>query len=209
MIIIENQIKDAISKGARILTGGKRITPKDKNGNELKGYFFEPTVITDVNDSMLLMKEETFGPILPVVKFSDEEEVIQIVNSSEYGLSASVWTKDRKRAERVVKKIRSGSVLVNECVVHYGDAKAPCGGVKSSGFGRVHSEFGIYDMVNVKFGSYDFISPHRLWWFGYDIGLLRTIKKSIDFLYSRSVIQKIKSAPHLLLNLYRRDKSRI
>lgn len=209
LIIIENQIKDAISKGARILTGGKRITPKDKNGNELKGYFFEPTVITDVNDSMLLMKEETFGPILPVVKFSDEEEVIQIVNSSEYGLSASVWTKDRKRAERVVKKIRSGSVLVNECVVHYGDAKAPCGGVKSSGFGRVHSEFGIYDMVNVKFGSYDFISPHRLWWFGYDIGLLRTIKKSIDFLYSRSVIQKIKSAPHLLLNLYRRDKSRI
>ncbi len=207
--IIETQIQDAVSKGAKILTGGKRIFPRDKNGNELKGYFFEPTVITDVDDSMLLMKEETFGPVLPVVKFKDEDEIIEIVNSSEYGLSASVWTKDKRRAKRIVEKIKSGAVLVNECVVHYGDAKAPCGGVKSSGFGRVHSEFGLYDMVNIKFESYDYISPYRLWWFGYDDKLLKTIKNAVDFLYSPSLGKRIKSIPGLVFNLFRKDESKV
>jgi len=207
--IIENQIQDAISKGAKVLTGGKRIFPKDKEGNELRGYFFEPAVITDVNNSMLLMKEETFGPILPIVRFKSEEEVIEMANSSEYGLSASVWTRDKKRAQRVVEKIKSGSVLVNECVVHYGDAKAPCGGVKSSGFGRVHSEFGIYDMVNVKFESFDFISPYRLWWFGYDAKLLETIKNAINFLYSPSFVQRLKSARSLAINLFRKNESKV
>jgi succinate-semialdehyde dehydrogenase/glutarate-semialdehyde dehydrogenase len=209
LMIIEKQIEDAISKGAKILTGGKRIYPKDKNGNELKGYFFEPTVITDVDNSMLLMREETFGPVLPIVKFKDEDEVIEMANSSEYGLSASVWTKDKKRAKRIVEKIKSGSVLVNECVVHYGDAKAPCGGVKSSGFGRVHSEFGIYDMVNVKFESFDFVSPYRLWWFGYDEELLVTIKDAISFLYSPSLFQRLKSSLFLVPNLFRKEESKI
>jgi acyl-CoA reductase-like NAD-dependent aldehyde dehydrogenase len=209
MKIIENQIQDAISKGAKILTGGKRIKPKDKNGDELKGYFFEPTVIIDVDNSMLLMKEETFGPILPIISFKDEYEVLEKLNSSEYGLSASVWTNDKKRAKRVVEKIKSGSVLVNECVVHYGDAKAPCGGVKSSGFGRVHSEFGLYDMVNIKFESFDYISPYRLWWYGYDEKLLNTMKKAIAFLHSPSLIEKLESAPGLLLNLFRKNESKI
>ncbi len=207
--IIEGQIQDAISKGAKILTGGKRIFPKDKNGNELKGYFFEPTVLVDVDDSMLLMREETFGPVLPIIKFKDEDEVVEGANISEYGLSASVWTKDKRRAKRIVEKIRSGSVLVNECVVHYGDAKAPCGGVKSSGFGRVHSEFGLYDMVNIKFESFDFISPYRLWWFGYDEKLLGTIKDAISFLHSPSIGQRVKSIPGLILNLFRKDESKI
>ena len=207
--IIENQIQDAVSKGAKILTGGKRIFPKDKNGNELKGYFFEPTVLVDVNNSMLLMKEETFGPVLPIIKFKDEDEVVEMANSSEYGLSASVWTRNKKRAKEMVEKIKSGSALVNECIVHYGDAKAPCGGVKSSGFGRVHSEFGLYDMVNIKFESFDFISPYRLWWFGYDEKLLETIKNAVNFLYSPSFVQRIKSVPGLVLNLFRKEGSRI
>ncbi|CUT01094.1 aldehyde dehydrogenase family protein [Candidatus Kryptobacter tengchongensis] len=143
------------------------------------------------------------------MRFKSEEEVIEMANSSEYGLSASVWTRDKKRAQRVVEKIKSGSVLVNECVVHYGDAKAPCGGVKSSGFGRVHSEFGIYDMVNVKFESFDFISPYRLWWFGYDAKLLETIKNAINFLYSPSFVQRLKSAPSLAINLFRKNESKV
>lgn len=207
--IIENQIQDAISKGAKILTGGKRISPKDKNGNELKGYFFEPTVLINVDNSMLIMREETFGPVLPIVKFKDEDEVVKMVNVSEYGLSSSVWTRDKRRAKRIVEKIKSGSVLVNECVVHYGDAKAPCGGVKSSGFGRVHSEFGLYDMVNIKFESFDFISPYRLWWFGYDEKLLGTIKNAISFLYSPSLAQRLRSIPRLVFNLFREDESKI
>jgi succinate-semialdehyde dehydrogenase/glutarate-semialdehyde dehydrogenase len=133
---IERQVEDARQKGAEILTGGRR-------NPSLKGLFYEPTVMTNVNHDMAIMKEETFGPILPIVKVRDEEEALRMANDSCYGLSANVWTKNETKAITLAKRIDSGSVCVNDFALTYGAAEAPFGGMKTSGVGQVHGENGL------------------------------------------------------------------
>jgi len=137
--VIEH-IKDAINKGAKLIYGGKKIGEK--------GYFFEPTILTDVNHSMKIMKEETFGPVIPIMKFKDENEAIKLANDSDYGLTASIWTKNIKKGEEIARKIEAGTVEVNR----HGLSKAGCpwGGYKLSGFGRIYSKEGIRQFMNTK-----------------------------------------------------------
>src|SRR4051794_4796731 len=132
--IMEDHMKDAVDKGAKVLVGGKRAAGP--------GRFFEPTVVVDVDHDMKLMQDETFGPILPVMKVKDEDEALRLANDSRYGLNSSVWTKDIAKGERIAARIQAGSTCVNDAVANYAAQELPFGGVKESGIGVRHSAAG-------------------------------------------------------------------
>ena len=127
--IIEDHMQDALAKGAKIVAGGGR-----------DGMFMEPTVMVNVNHTMRLMRDETFGPIMPVMKVDDETHAIQLANDSNFGLSASVWSQDLERAQRVAHQLQVGSVNINDTMTHFAIPRLPFGGVKESGIGRTHGE---------------------------------------------------------------------
>ena len=133
--IVERHIRDAVEHGARVLAGGGR---RDENG-----HFFEPTVLVDVNHTMACMREETFGPTVPIMRVRDAEEAVRLANDSPYGLQASVWTKDAAKGERLARRIESGVVTVNDAQVNYVALELPMGGWKESGFGTRHGSDGI------------------------------------------------------------------
>ena len=112
------------------------------------GYYYEPTVISNVNRKMNILSEEVFGPVAPIVIVGNESEAIMEANNSEFGLGASIWTSDYERGLAIAKEIQSGIVKINEMV--RSDPRLPFGGVKYSGIGRELSEFGIREFVNVK-----------------------------------------------------------
>ena len=132
---IEAHVKDAVAKGARVLTGGKRA--------DGPGRFYEPTVLVDVDHSMDVMTDETFGPTLPIMKVRDEEEAIRLANDSIYGLNSSVFTKDVEKGERVARRVEAGSTCVNDALTNYLAQEAPFAGMKGSGMGVRHSAAGI------------------------------------------------------------------
>lgn len=127
MAIVERHVADAVEKGARILTGGARAE---------HGLFYPPTVLVDVDHTMACMREETFGPLLPIMKVADENEAVTLANDSNYGLSASVWTSSAARAERVSTRIDAGGVNVNNAMTHVFQFPLPMGGWKDSGLGN-------------------------------------------------------------------------
>ncbi|HEX6388488.1 MAG TPA: aldehyde dehydrogenase family protein, partial [Solirubrobacteraceae bacterium] len=134
--IVDRHVQDAKAKGARAIVGGEK-------GDHDKGYWYEPTVLVDVDHSMECMTEETFGPTLPIMKVADAEEAIRMANDSPYGLGASVFGKDIARAEAVAKRIESGAVCVNDAIINYAATELPMGGWKSSGVGHRHGPGGI------------------------------------------------------------------
>ncbi len=134
--IIESHMEDAVQKGARVLAGGRR-------NPDLKGLFFEPTVVTEVDHDMDVMTKETFGPIVSIKKVADEEEAIRMANESEYGLNGTVWTSDTERGIEIASRIHTGGVCVNDMTITYGIPEAPFGGRKSSGFGQVNGPEGL------------------------------------------------------------------
>jgi acyl-CoA reductase-like NAD-dependent aldehyde dehydrogenase len=137
--ICRDHLEDAKAKGAWVLTGGK-----------IQGNMMEPTVIVDVNHDMKLMREETFGPIIPVMKVKDEAEAIRLANDSEYGLSASVWSKSLAHARRVADQLEVGSVVINDALAHYAVAHLPFGGVKKSGTARSHGSQEVLQFTQLR-----------------------------------------------------------
>jgi acyl-CoA reductase-like NAD-dependent aldehyde dehydrogenase len=157
---IEEQVKDAVEKGARVEYGGKRPSKHPT------GYFYEPTVLTGVNQKMRVMKEEVFGPVAPISLFRDAEDAIAVANSTRFGLGASVWTKNLDKALEVTASIDAGMVWVNDVNVAY--AQCPWGGVKDSGMGRELSKYGIHEFANIKHVNLDYgRDKTRPWWFPY------------------------------------------
>jgi len=138
--ILARQVDDAKSKGGHILTGGNAINRE--------GYFYEPTLVSNVSHQMQIVKEEVFGPAGPIIVVNNEEEAIIEANNSEFGLGASIWTNNIERGIRLARRIQSGIVSVNEMVKS--DPRLPFGGIKHSGIGRELSEFGIREFVNTK-----------------------------------------------------------
>ncbi|MDX9893007.1 MAG: NAD-dependent succinate-semialdehyde dehydrogenase [Patescibacteria group bacterium] len=134
------QIEESIANGATILTGGGQIGDR--------GYFLEPTILTDVKPGMPAYHQELFGPVASVIIVKDENEAIQVANDTDFGLGASLWTKDLKRAKRLVPKITAGAVFINGLVKS--DPRLPFGGINKSGYGRELSSFGIKEFVNIK-----------------------------------------------------------
>ncbi|TMA94604.1 MAG: aldehyde dehydrogenase family protein [Deltaproteobacteria bacterium] len=128
---VERHLADAVAKGASILTGGRRAAGSG-------GIYFEPTVVANVDHSMALLREETFGPVVPVMAVASAEDAVRLANDSTYGLNASVWTRDIARGIALAERVESGSVCVNECLLSAGCNDLPFGGVKRSGVGQRH-----------------------------------------------------------------------
>jgi acyl-CoA reductase-like NAD-dependent aldehyde dehydrogenase len=185
---VEVHVEDAKARGARVLAGGHRL--KDLGSN-----FYAPTVLADVTHEMLIMREETFGPVLPVMAFDNDEEAIRLANDSEYGLGASVWTRDRSRGEAVARRIHAGTVMVNDAVSCFGISEAPHGGVKASGVGRTHGRFGLEEVVRSKYIDSDRLAGmKKLWWYGYGAGFARQMEGFLDLQFARGWGRRFRGA---------------
>lgn len=159
--LVTDHIADAVAKGARVLTGGRRR-------EDLGGYFFEPTVLVDVDSTMKVMTEETFGPVLPIKVVRDEEEAIREANNSRYGLLASVWTSDNEKGRRLARRIEAGTVVINDAVYTHGAAQTPWFGIKESGLGTTHGKAGLFEFVRMKHINWDMLPmKSNFWWFPY------------------------------------------
>ena len=176
--VVEQHVRDAVEKGAKLRAGGRR-----RDGD---GRFFEPTVLTDVDHSMEIMTEETFGPTLPIMKVRDEEEAIRLANESRYGLDSSVWTRDIDRGERVARQIQAGATCVNDALSNYLAADLPMGGIRESGIGVRHGAAGIrkycrmHSILVTRFGM-----KRELWWFPYSKRGTRLFERLVVLLYGR------------------------
>ena len=176
--IIEDHMKDAVEKGAKVLVGGKR--------GPGPGRFWEPTVVVDVDHSMKLMQDETFGPILPVMKVHDEAEALRLANDSRYGLNSSVWTKDIAKGKRIASQVQAGSTCVNDAVANYAAQELPFGGVKESGIGVRHSSAGIrkychsHAILITRFAM-----KRELYWFPFTKRNAKILERLLVWMYGR------------------------
>ncbi|HEY6762544.1 MAG TPA: aldehyde dehydrogenase family protein [Baekduia sp.] len=177
--IVERHVEDAKAKGAKVLVGGGR-------GEHAGGYWFEPTVLVDVDHTMAAMTEETFGPTLPIMKVRDEEEAIRLANDSPYGLGASVFGKNTRHAEAVARRVEAGAVCVNDALVNYSALELPMGGAKASGLGSRHGAGGIRKYTQqqailvTRFATKK--DPHM---YPYSAKMTARLGKFFGFLYGR------------------------
>jgi len=186
--IVESHVEDAKAKGAQVFAGGKRLP-------ELGPNFYAPTVLFNVTHDMRIMREETFGPVLPIMSFADDNEAVRLANDSEYGLAASVWSRDSKRGERLARRIHAGTVMVNDVISCFGISEAPHGGVKSSGVGRTHGRFGLEAMVRLKYVDTDRLPGiKKLWWYGYGENFRRQMEAFLDFEFGRNLMERVRGA---------------
>jgi acyl-CoA reductase-like NAD-dependent aldehyde dehydrogenase len=196
--VVEAHVENAKLHGARLLAGGTRLP-------ELGSNFYAPTILADVNHAMQIMREETFGPVLPVMVFDSEEQAVILANDTEYGLAASVWTRNRDRGERLARQIRAGTVMVNDAVSCFGISEAPHGGVKASGIGRTHGKFGVDEMVWLKYVDVD-LTPgmKKPWWYGYGGNFRQQIEGFLDLQFARGLRTKVRGALSAIGMLSRR-----
>ena len=188
LAIVESHVEDARQRGARVLTGGKRLPELGRN-------FYSPTVLADVTHEMRIMREETFGPVLPIMAFDSEEEAVRLANDSEFGLAASIWTADTSRGQALARQIQAGTVMVNDVVSCFGISEAPHGGIKASGLGRTHGSFGLEEMVWVKYVDSDRLpGMKKVWWYGYGERFSRQMEGFVDLLFSTRSATAVRGA---------------
>jgi acyl-CoA reductase-like NAD-dependent aldehyde dehydrogenase len=194
------QLDDAIARGARVIAS----TPRADTLHE--GYF-PPTVLVDVTPDMRVMRDETFGPLLPVVKVASDDEAIAVANRTSFGLSASVWSRDGARARRVAARLEAGAVVLNDAIMNAGIAELPHGGVKGSGTGRSHGEAGLLECVHPKTVMSDLApSLGAPWWFAYPERMREMLDAFTRVAHGEHVLERISGIPDTLRMLLRRHE---
>jgi acyl-CoA reductase-like NAD-dependent aldehyde dehydrogenase len=183
--LVRSLVDDAVAAGATLLCGGPVDAPAGLPG----GAFFAPAVLTAVTHDMRIMREEIFGPVLPIIVVDSEDEAVALANDSEFGLGASVWTGDRDKGERIARELQSGMVWINDHMFSHGACQCSWGGVKESGLGRTHSKFGLYECVNVKLRVWDPSTVRDPWWHPYDETLGQALRQTAPILYGRPSIR--------------------
>lgn len=186
--IVKDHVAAFEDEGGRILTGGKS-----------DGLFHEPTVIAGATNAMRAMREETFGPTLPIATFKTEDEAIKLANDSEFGLTASVWTRDMAKGKRVAEKIEAGSVCVNEVLYTHGIGQTPWGGFKNSGRGRTHGIEGLMELVQPQHIHVNSVAiVPDAWWLPYGADAIETFRGFARYFATGSVFQTARLLPQLL-----------
>jgi succinate-semialdehyde dehydrogenase/glutarate-semialdehyde dehydrogenase len=190
-------LHDAVTKGARVLIGGKQT-----------GMFIEPTVLVDVDHTMQIMIDETFGPVMPIMKVQDDTQAIQLANHSYMGLSAYVWSRDLAHAERVARQLNVGVVNINDTVAHYSVAQLPFGGTKLSGNTRTHGRGEVTQFTHQK--AYSISGPPNpldpaIWL--RSPGNYRLVMAMLGATYGTTLEQRIQPVEDLLANDARARKA--
>jgi succinate-semialdehyde dehydrogenase/glutarate-semialdehyde dehydrogenase len=177
--LVVELVDDAVANGATLHCGG----PVQPDG--FSGRFYAPAVLTGVTHDMRIMREEIFGPVVPIVTVDSEEEAIALANDSEFGLGASVWSLDRGRAARIAQRLETGMVWLNDHMYSHGACQCAWGGAKHSGLGRAHSKFGFYECVNIKQMVWEPSRTRNFWWHPYDASLGKAMDAAAKLLYGR------------------------
>jgi succinate-semialdehyde dehydrogenase/glutarate-semialdehyde dehydrogenase len=178
--IVARQVEEAVASGARTLTGGRRT--------DAPGFFYPPTVLVDVDEDMEVMREETFGPVLPVIPVESIDEAIRRANDSNFGLTASGWTRSKKTAARLQRELQAGVVTINDHAVAFGEQTGVWGGVRESGIGRAHGQFGFHELVNVKYVMRDSGTDAAMpWYYPYDGDFGSFLAAALPLLYKRGM----------------------
>ena len=190
-------IDDAVARGATVLCGGH---PRF----DLGPSFFEPTVIVDVDSTMRLFQEETFGPILAIHTVRSADEAVAKANDSPFALAASVWTADAPCGTRIAKQLRAGTVMVNDAISYFAIAEAPHGGCGATGWGRTHGRAGLLEMVHSKYIDVDRL-PHRQkpWWYRYGLELERAADEFLQFEFASSWSARLRHVRGALRTIFR------
>lgn len=191
---VKSHVNDALKKGAKVFAESKIPS----NGN-LKN-FLPAMVITDVNHDMALMRDETFGPVVGVMKFSNYDEAIRLANDSYLGLTGSVWTKSSSRGESIARKIKAGVVTINDHLMSHGMAETPWGGFKHSGIGRTHGRMGFDEMTQPLVIVKDILpfAKKNLWWHPFNKNLYNGLKGAMNLLYGITLSARVKGTKDLL-----------
>jgi acyl-CoA reductase-like NAD-dependent aldehyde dehydrogenase len=202
---VQRHVRDAVAKGARVLAGG----PSEGDGQD-DGLWFRPTIMEGRSEDMDMFREETFGPVLPIVRVRDEDEAVRRANEEGFNLTASVWTRDRKKADRLAGRLRAGSVTVND---HASSSAAPWGlwgGVGESGYGRLHGELGLREFtVPVHVATNVMPRLKRAWWYPYDEATTRTLRSFAEFVGAPDWGQKRRALGAVLRNARTALKNKI
>ncbi|MCP4682950.1 MAG: aldehyde dehydrogenase family protein, partial [Desulfobacterales bacterium] len=185
--IVKSQVEDAKAKGAKILTGGDALSSSH-------GMYFPPTIIANTTEDMKVRKEETFGPLLPLVPFDTIDEAIDIANSTEYGLSGSIFTKDMEEGREIAKRLKTGSVNINDVLVTYAIPDLPFGGVKRSGVGNYHGKSGIRAFTNIKsITEFGWDLNREVYWYPIPTEGDRVLASALAALFSRNFFTRLKA----------------
>jgi acyl-CoA reductase-like NAD-dependent aldehyde dehydrogenase len=178
--LVRELVDDAVAGGATLHCGG----PLDVAAHPA-GSFYAPAVLTGVTHDMRIMREEIFGPVVPIVTVDSEEEGIALANDSEFGLGSSVWTLNRAKGERIADRLQAGMVWINDHMFSHGACSCSWGGVKESGLGRTHSKFGLWECTNIKLMTWEPSRTRDFWWQPYDASLGTAMREAAKLLYGR------------------------
>lgn len=182
---VERHVREAQAEGAKAITGGGRL-------EGAAAPVYKPTILVDVRPEMEVVREESFGPVVTVIRVKDDEEAVRLANATEYGLTASVWSKNNDRAWRIARRLEVGTVAVNDHLWPFFAPEVPWGGVKASGLGRVGGEWGLQAMTYPKVVSYDRLNlPREFYWSPKAAWAHELFRQAIPLLYSNRLRKKL------------------